>query len=318
MPNVSLKYAKWEGYWQKGLPYLDNVEINFVADPVVALTSFRKGEAHVDRGITTKDAAALKKEGYTIDGYIATIMSIAFDSKNPNSPFSNIKVRQAIAYAIDRQTIVNSVYDGMFSPTHQLAAPGAQAYDSSIKGYPYDPDKAKALLGELGYSTAKPLKTKLTYVTDPQRADCFTAVQGYLAKVGIELSLQAIDQGAYNTLNTSGWDGLLEYRFSYNGLEMQYSTSAMGNMANSRLNYKSLYVPPEYDILLATALAENDMNKREEYYKQLNKMAIDDYCLVIPLVVQKTLTSKSPDLIDLGMGQGTSGEYLPERAWLKK
>jgi len=247
-------------------------------------------------------------------------MSIVFDTKNPDSPFADKRVRQAIAYAIDTDTIVNSVYDGIFPPTHQLAAPGKQAYDSSIKAYPYNPDKAKELLKAAGYGPANPLKTKLVYVTDPQRADCFTAVQGYLAKVGIRLTLEAIDQGAYNKIQNSGWNNhLLEYRCSYNGLEMQYSTTLSQNLAEGRQNYPSLWTAPdEFTKLFEATLAENDMAKREENYKKLNKIAIDDYCIAIPLVVQMTLTAKSADLVDLGMCKGTSGEFLPERAWLKK
>ena len=318
-PNVSLKYARFEDYWQKGLPYLDAVEISFVTDPVVALTSYKKGEAQANRGLSTRDAKALKAQGYTIDGYTAAIQGFCGDNKSPSSPFSNIKVRQAMAYAIDTNAIVNAVYDGMFPPTNQLALPGVQAYDSSIKGYPYNPAKAQQLLAEAGYSTSKPLTTKLVYGVDPQRTDFYTVVQSYLGKVGINTTLEPIDMATFAKLNGAGWNNhLIYYSFSYNGLEMQYSTSVASNLAANKISYVSVYTPDDYQTLYLATLAENDMAKREANYQKLNKMAIDDYCLVVPLVGMQYLTAKSPKLHDFGMGNKTAGEFLPERAWLSK
>jgi peptide/nickel transport system substrate-binding protein len=319
-PNVSLKYTRFEGYWQKGLPYLDGIEINFVADPVVALTSFYKGEAHVLNDVSSSNAKALKEKSYTIDKYIATVMGICGDSKNPGSPFSNIKVRQAIAYAIDNNTLVNSIFDNMVPPTNQLAIPGATAYDASIKGYPYNPAKAKELLASAGYSIAKPLTTKLVYASSAQRTDLFTAIQSNLAKVGINITLEPVDTAAFNKMVSSGkWDNyLMEYRFSYNGLEMPYSNSLSTALCADQFRYLSVWTPADFNDLYNIMLAENDSAKRDIYYQRLNKMAIDDYCLVVPIMGLQILTAKSSNVHDLGQFNKTAAEFLPERAWLSR
>jgi ABC-type transport system substrate-binding protein len=318
-PSVSLKFTRFEGYWQKGLPYLDAVEINFVADQVVSLTSFTKGEAHVLINIATDNAKALKDKGNIIDRYTAAIYAIGGDSKNKNSPFADMRIRQAIAYAIDNETVVNSVFGGMYPPTNQLALPGFQAYNKSIKGYPYNPAKAKEFLAAAGYSMSKPLTQKLTYQTGAQYTDLFTAVQGYLKEVGIHVTLEPLDQAAFSKLNSSGWNNqLLAMGWSYNGLQMQYSTSLTRGLSAKQFTYVSLWTPDDFHKLYNVMLAENDMAKREAYYQQLNKMAIDDHCLLVPLFGLQSLTAKSPKVHDLGMCHRTGVEFLPETGWLSK
>jgi peptide/nickel transport system substrate-binding protein len=318
-PSVSLKYTKFADYWQKGLPYLDAIEISIVADKVVALTSFTKGEADVFYGVGTNDAKSLKDKGNTIKTSTLTIMGICGDSKNSNSPFAQQIVREAIAYAIDRDTIVNTVFKGMSPPTNQLALPGFQAYNSSIQSYPYNEQKAKDLLKIAGYDTAHPLTTKLTYMADPERADLYTLVQSYLAKVGINITLEPIEFAAFNKFNQAGWNNqLLQYSFSYNGLEMQYSTSVNNNLYGGKLSYVSVYAPADFDTLFTKAKAETDLAKRETYYEQLNKMAIDDYCLVIPLFGFVRLTANSAKVHDCGFAYRAPIEFLPEMAWKEK
>jgi len=318
-PNVSLKYARFDDYWQKGLPYLDAVEVDFVADSVVALTSFTKGEAHVLYDVDTHDAVSLKDKGNTIYTTTLTIMGITGDSKNPDSLSANINFRRAIAYAIDVKKDVDAIYGGMMASTTQLALPGMQAYNSSIQGYPYNPDKAKSLLEPLGITLANPLTIDFVYGTNPERNDLFTLVQGDLAKVGINIVLKPLDRTAQMKISTSGWTNqLMQTSFSYNGLEMQYSTSVQGNLSANKVSLVSMDTPAEFQTLFLKAKAETDMDKREAYYEQLNKMAIDDYCIEIPLFALQNLTADSPKVHDCGIFNKTSGEFLPERIWLSK
>jgi peptide/nickel transport system substrate-binding protein len=318
VPNVSMKFSRFNGYWQKGLPYLDGVEINYVSDPVVRLASFTKGEANVINEISTRDAMNFKKQGKTVIKRVAHIGGLCADIKNPTSPFNDIRVRQAIAYAIDTNAIVDSVFDGMYTPTNQLALPGLTAYDTTIKGYPYSPAKAQELLAAAGYSTANPLKTKIVYTVDPQKADFYTMVQGYLKKVGIDVTLEPIDNAGYTKLMSSGWNNhLLEYQFSYNGFELKYANSLVMALSENSARYKSVVTPEAFNALYNSMVVENDMAKREAAYKKLNKMAIDDYCLVFPFYGWELMNVRQPNVQDFGWGQLAS-EFLPERAWLSK
>ncbi len=93
-----------------GKPYLDGVEWVIVADPVTGLASFKVGEAQVSTIVSTKDASALETTGkFNVSTYINYNWCLAPDSANPKSPFANIKVRQAVAYAIDNEAIAKLV-----------------------------------------------------------------------------------------------------------------------------------------------------------------------------------------------------------------
>lgn len=319
VPNVSLKYESFDDYWQEGLPYLDGVEVSFVADKVVALTSFQKGEADALYGIQTIDAQDLQDQGNKINKTMITIMGICGDSVNPDSVWANIDFRRAIAYAIDYETLVNAIYHGLFPATNQLAVEGWQGYNPSIKGYPYDPEKAKALLAPLGYTTATPLEIDFVYGTDPERTDLFTLVQYALAKVGINLNMVPLDRTSHSNVSFAGWENqLLQSSFSYNGFEMQWSTSAQNHLASNKTRYVSVETPPGFNDMLDSALAESDLGQRELYYQQMNQLVIDDYCMVVPLFAMSNFTAVGPQLHDYGFSDGTSGEFLPERAWLSK
>jgi ABC-type transport system substrate-binding protein len=318
VPNVSIKFSRFDGYWQKGLPYLDAVEIIYVSDPVVRLASFTKGEADAINEFSTRDAMNLKKQGKTVIKRVANIGGLCPDIKNPSSPFNDIRVRQAIAHAIDTKSIVDSVFDGMYTPTNQLALPGLTAYDPTIKGYPYNPAKAQELLAAAGYSTAKPLKTKIVYTTDPQRADFYTMVQDYLKKVGIDVALEPMDNAGYTKLFSSGWSNhLLEYQFSYNGFELKYAVSLTMSLSEKSARFKSIVTPADFNALYNSMMVENDPSKREAAYKKLNKMAIDDYCLAFPFYGWELMNARQPNVQDFGWGE-LAGEFLPERAWLRK
>lgn len=68
-----------------------------------------------------------------------------------DSPVTDLKVRQAINMAIDKDTLVQGVLDGYGQPCNSLALPMFEGYDESVRGYEYDPEAAKALLAEAGY-----------------------------------------------------------------------------------------------------------------------------------------------------------------------
>lgn len=314
--NVSLEYERFDDYWQEGLPYLDGVEIKFVDNPVVALTSFERGEAHALRGVPTGDASSLAAKGNTIHTNTSAIVGICGNTKSPESPFADIRVRQAFAYAIPIESIVDTIFDGMYPVTYQLALEGQTGYNSEIVGYPYDPDKARELLDQAGYGPDNPLTMELTYVADPQRADLYATIQSYLGKVDVNITLDPVVFAAFSRLRQSGWEEnqLLQGGFSYGG--MTYSQSLIWNLAPGSQNNVSILTPPEFDALYETMLDEGDLAQREEYYKQLNKMAVDDYCLFLPMYGWEIITVKAPEVKDCGFGHIKTVEFLPERVWL--
>ena len=117
-PNVSLTYVKNPNYWEKGLPYLDGIEINTVPDPMTTVLAFKAGQAHAVYAAHTTTAAQLREAGYPLQIAPGNSVALSFDSKN-SEYFSKRQVREAIEYAIDKEAICNGPGEGLVTPMYQ-------------------------------------------------------------------------------------------------------------------------------------------------------------------------------------------------------
>ena len=122
--DLSVKFERFDGYWQKGKPSLDSFEWLHIKDPMTAVSSFVAGEADAIIGVPYTQAAELKKSGqYEIRAAPNSHTSIISDSGNPKSPFSKLKVRQAVSHAIDSKAINDAIFNGMAEVTNQFSPP---------------------------------------------------------------------------------------------------------------------------------------------------------------------------------------------------
>jgi peptide/nickel transport system substrate-binding protein len=318
----SLKFERFEDYWQEGLPYLDGVEIRLVGDSMAALMALQNGEADALYGVSAANAKGLLEAGYTVDTRVFSVWSIGGDSKSATCPFSDQKVREAMAHALDVDAIVTGVYGDFMIPTSQLAAEGMQAYNPAIVDHPYDVEKAKQLLAESKFniSPENPWNVRFTYIVQAgDESQVMTVLQDYLKQVGINLELNGQSFPAQKAMAENGFkDELILTDLSYNGLEMQYSTSLQANFSEDATTFVDIWIPEEFNVVYRAMMVEPDLAERELMYQELNRIAVDDFCLVVPFMVNEGLVAKSPAVHDYGFGDGTVGEFLPERAWLSE
>jgi peptide/nickel transport system substrate-binding protein len=115
--------------------------------------------------------------------------------------FGDPKFRQAILYAIDRETIIETLYNGAATPVNCLYGNPKYIPESVAAKYPYDPEQAKALLAEIGFDGAAAGEIELsTYYNDPLSLDVMTAIQDYLAEVGITVTPRQMDSPSWTKL----------------------------------------------------------------------------------------------------------------------
>jgi peptide/nickel transport system substrate-binding protein len=257
-PGVSVKGVKFADYWQKGLPYLDSIEVIGILDTMTRASSFEAGEVDMIAGDLTKVEYDLQQKGFAINKGFLSIALLVPDSANPNSPFSNIKVRQAIDYAIDRDAIVKSLGYGLWAATNQYAVPGTPAYIKDLAPRNYNPEKAKQLLTEAGYANG--FTTQITGSSTVTNKDYITAVQNYLSKVGITADVKLLDNATFNEMITKGWTGLVAAPKSVNanlnvGLNAHFSKDSVNHpVLNKTDEFQALYrasaTSSSYDIAL--------------------------------------------------------------------
>jgi peptide/nickel transport system substrate-binding protein len=187
-------FERFKDYYNPSLPKLDQITFEVGQEPVVALLRLQNGEVDIPGdGIppakfieVTKDPKfkeLIIQGGQLHTGYVTMNVKI--------KPFDDVKVRQAVNMAINKDRIVR-IINGRAVPANQPLPPSMPGYAKDYKGYPYDPEKAKALLAEAG--VADGFETELFVAnTDPQPRIA-QAIQQDLAAIGIKASIKSLAQ----------------------------------------------------------------------------------------------------------------------------
>jgi len=203
-------------YWRPGKPYLDKIILRFNLDSAVLSAAMQSDEIQMEIGGDLRLHQRLVKSGFksVLTTPIQTIYSMLPDSINPTSPLSNMKVRQAIEYAIDRPAIVNGTLGGTSVAMNQDSYESAVGYDPN-GGRGYDVAKAKKLLEEAGYpggvgKDGKQIELSLYGTTSAPSQAWRAAIAGYLSEVGIKATVVPMPFPTFATMQAEGWvDGLM-------------------------------------------------------------------------------------------------------------
>jgi peptide/nickel transport system substrate-binding protein/oligopeptide transport system substrate-binding protein len=189
-------------YYVKGLPKLDQINFEVGVDPTVALQRLKNNEVDVlGDSIPAANYIAEKEnsdnEGLIIEGGQLQTGYVTLNVKI--KPLNNVKVRQAVNHAIDKDRIVQ-ILNGRADAANQPLPPSMPGYDTGYKGFAYDVAKAKALLAEAGLASG--FSTELwTSNTDPNPRIA-QSIQEDLAKVGIKASIKSLAQA--NVIEAGG------------------------------------------------------------------------------------------------------------------
>jgi ABC-type transport system substrate-binding protein len=189
-----LVFAKNADYWREGIPYLDEIVFEVGQEPIVALLRAQRGEVDVPGdGIPPAKFLEVMNDPEMKDNVIeGGQLHTGYITMNvTQQPFDDLKVRQAVNMAINKDRIVQ-IINGRAVPANQPLPPSMPGYDKDYQGFPYDPAKAKALLAEAGHADG--FDTTLYVMnTDPQPRIA-QAIQNDLAQIGIRASIQSLAQ----------------------------------------------------------------------------------------------------------------------------
>ncbi|MBY5341052.1 ABC transporter substrate-binding protein [Rhizobium leguminosarum] len=200
-----LVFERNKDYFVKGVPYIDSFKVEVGQEPLVALLRLQKGEVDIaGDGIPPAKFLEIKNSAdgaqMIVDGEQLHTGYITLNTKV--KPFDNVKVRQALNMAINKERITR-ILNGRATPANQPLPPLMPGYDKSFTGYAYDVAKAKALLAEAGYPDG--FETVLYSTnTDPQPRIA-QAIQQDLAAVGVKAEVRALAQA--NVIAAGGTEG---------------------------------------------------------------------------------------------------------------
>jgi peptide/nickel transport system substrate-binding protein len=260
-PGNRIVVEKNPNYWEKGKPYLDRIVFIQTANPVVSIPRLMTRELDYIAQLGPNDVRPIEKRpGIKLDvspGNRWTSFQFVVDKP----PFDNLKLRQALAHALDRKRIVDIVMNGKAEVADGPTPPGLWWYHPKLPVYDYNPAKAKALLAEIGYKSDQELKLSVQPVALYQQIS--QLAQEQFKAVGINVRIEPVSVSEWYPLLFKGvinflpirWtqrpdpDGLLTYLF--------YSKSAVNS---------SRYTNLEVDDLLARARGLDNRDDRVKLY----------------------------------------------------
>ena len=192
-----VELARFDSYWNPELPYLDKVTFRFIPDPNAQTAALRAGDIDVIGWIGSPETAmALAKDKrYKVLAGASTAETI-LSTNNKAKPFDNLKVRQAMAHAIDRQMILDLAMSGFGTPIGSHWSPAAPYYVDLVNTYPYNPEQSKKLLSEAGYPDGfdAVLQVPGKYAYSVRSGE---VIVDQFAKVGIRLKMENIEWGQW-------------------------------------------------------------------------------------------------------------------------
>jgi peptide/nickel transport system substrate-binding protein len=314
--DVGVSWKRFDGYWG-GKPNLDRIEMKRYADSTVALMDFKAGNLDILGTAVPRDAQALQKETAKYKVVVppyGQVPALAGFATDPASPFSKLEMRQAISYAMDVKTWSDSFGLGFWQIQNSWAVPGTASYNNDIKGYPFSPDKAKALVAAATGSSS-PFKTTLSfYNTGQSIVDENTGLQSYLNAAGFDVTLNPLQRPAFADMasNGKGWSGIVRQQgYSNPDPLIKYA----GVMAGQE--FKGTYLTQELNDAYNKALTAPDQAAKIALTKQFLALAVDKYCIATYLCVQSSPIAKSTVVRDDLYGEDPFG-YLSPKTWLSR
>ena len=280
VPNDRVVLEAYEGYWQKDengiqLPYLDKLTVKPIPDSGQRVAALEAGDIDI---FQTADSGTIKTaegKGFTaqkISGSSSTILLM--NAGKP--PFDDVRARQAVAYAINKDVINERAYSGVRVPSYSGFALDSPYYNADAGTPKYDPDKAAALVKDLGG-----LKFSIVCIPTPEADTVLQLVKQMGEAAGMEISLETQDQGAFVARifsKVGDWTGAC-FRSAHfiepDAIRSGLTTDDAGNLV--------FYSNPKVDALLDEARQTADFDERKAAYDEVQAITGEEVPIITTL-----------------------------------
>ncbi|OLL33409.1 ABC transporter substrate-binding protein [Burkholderia sp. SRS-W-2-2016] len=283
--DAVIRYDANPGYWG-AKPKIERLIYAITPDATVRAQKVKAGECQIALSPKPQDLADAKKDKSLAIVQTPAFMTAFVALNTQQKPLDNQKVRAALNMAFDRTAYLKAVFDNTATPAVNPFPPNTWSYNHSIKGWPYDPAKAKALLAQAGFpngfSTTIWVRPNGSVLNPSPKAGA-EMLQADFAKIGVKAEVKVIEwgelikqakQGQHDTL-FMGWAG-------DNGDPDNYLSPLFScNAVKSGINF-ARFCDQDLDKLIADGKATSDIAKRTKAYEAAQQI-IHDEALWIPL-----------------------------------
>jgi peptide/nickel transport system substrate-binding protein len=288
-----VRLAKNPKYWGSE-PKIDGVEFKVVPEDTTRLGMIERGEAHIMEQVPVNEVQRVEASD-TLKLYRNEGLGVEFIGFNvQKAPVDNVLLRQAISYAIERESILSGVFNNVGLLSNSTMSTKVFGYSDKLTPYPFDLNKAKQLLKDAGI----PEGTELTLLTADraERISLSEVIQSQLKSIGIDVKIQVLEFGAYieaasnqeGHLFIGSW-GNATGDGDYNQYNLFHSSShgASGNF--------QFYTNPIVDQLLNQARQEENPEERKAIYEKTQQMELEE-AVYVPIRSYENLAVYHPSV----------------------
>ncbi|MEM6743653.1 MAG: ABC transporter substrate-binding protein [Pseudomonadota bacterium] len=298
-----VEIERFDGYWGEPVA-LENATFKFISDPTAAFAALMAGDIDAfQRWPAPETVPQLEADPRFVVTRGASEGETILSTNNKQPPFDDLRVRQAIAHAIDSQAIIDGAMFGSGVPIGSHFPPHNPDYVDLTGLYPYDPAKAKALLADAGFPDGFQATLKLPPPAYARRGGEVVAAQ--LREVGIDLSIENVE-----------WAQWLEQVFSNKDFDLTIVSHTEPRDINiyARPDYYFQYDNPDFQALMQELNAATAPEARSDLLKQAQRMIAED--AVNGFLFQGgTTTVRRAGVQGLWMNQPTQATDLTAVRW---
>ena len=270
----SIELETNQDYWGD-IPAFSKLTFKIVPEDATRIAMVESGEAHISDQIPVTDLARIESSD-TMSLFRTEGLAVEYIGFNVQDELlSDVKVRKAISYAIDRETIISGIYENVGTLANSAMSPMVIGYSENVKGYDYNLEEAKKLLSEAGIQEGTTVK--LLTSDRKERINMAEVIQSQLKGIGLKVEIQVLEYGAYieeiskkqHQMFIGGW-GNATGDGDYNQYNLFHSVS-QGPPGNH-----FCYSHPDVDRLIAAARPESDLVERARIYEEALKIELDE------------------------------------------
>lgn len=266
--NPNWWFAKWSGM---DMPYFDRMRVSVIPDPSIRLANLRAGK--INSVAIDPAQYPMIKNDRNLQVYVYPInhqYGLRFNHKT--GPCKEIRVRKAVAHAIDRKALIAGVAFGLGRPASVMYPDDHWCHNHNLKPVSYDPALSKKLLAEAGYGNGLTLRGFTLNTPDAQTSA--EAIKAMLAKVGIDWKVELLESAAISEKLRN-----IDYELAANNWTWIYDPDLMATghyHPDGGFNY-GRYNNPKVTALIEVGRREMNVAKRTKIYQEIEKILYDNY-----------------------------------------
>ncbi|ODT65946.1 MAG: glycosyl transferase [Pelagibacterium sp. SCN 63-23] len=289
--------TKFDGYWGDNSASVDDIRWTWSSEPSVLSMALQTGDADVINPVPPAFAAAIEANP-ELNLAISPGSAVFWMALNVEAePLTDVRVRQALNFATDRDGLIASIMSGYATPANSPLATVAEGYRDDLNPYPHDVERARALLAEAGFADG----FTMSVVVQEQEARIAELLQAMWAEIGVTLDVRRMESGVWSAAAfgdaaqkaAEDVDAVIaSWSSGVNGPDLQFRPLYHTDSFSPTSANLGFYSNPDFDRLLDEAAAMTDVEARNALYGDLQEIVNNDAPHVLLYVTQDLVANR--------------------------